>query len=64
MKSIYTTPELKSLGNVAEMTKVVGNPTREDFVFLNGAVVSNSNDIDSMDLNCKGTFDDLNCKAK
>ncbi|MCV3215229.1 lasso peptide [Plectonema radiosum NIES-515] len=64
MKSSYTVPKLTVHGNVVEITQVLGNPTRGDFVFLNGNVISNSNDIDSRDLNCTGTAENLNCTQK
>ncbi|MBW4477280.1 MAG: lasso peptide [Tolypothrix brevis GSE-NOS-MK-07-07A] len=61
MKSSYTAPKLTVHGNVAEITQVLGNPTAKDFIFLNGSVVSNGNDIDSIDLECTGTAQNLNC---
>ncbi|NJM71423.1 MAG: lasso peptide [Scytonema sp. RU_4_4] len=61
MKSSYTAPKLTVHGNVADITQVLGNPTAQDFVFLNGSVVSNNNDIDSIDLNCTGSGPNLNC---
>jgi hypothetical protein len=62
MKSSYTAPKLTVHGNVADITQVLGSPTAKDFVFLNGNVVSNSNDIDSQDLVCTGTQDSSSCK--
>ena len=54
MKSSYTVPKLTVHGNVAEITQVVGpESTRRDFVFFNGEVISNRNDLDSRDI-CSG----------
>jgi hypothetical protein len=65
MKSSYTVPKLTVHGNVAEITQVLGNKTtRKDFVFLNGEVVSNRNDMDSMDLDCTGSLSKLTCTPK
>ncbi|MBD2605343.1 lasso peptide [Scytonema hofmannii FACHB-248] len=64
MKSSYTAPKLTVHGNVADITQVLGNPTAQDFVFLNGNVISNSNDVDSIDLDCKGTAHNLDCVPK
>jgi hypothetical protein len=64
MKSSYTVPKLTVHGNVAEITQVLGNPTRGDFVFLNGNAISNGNDIDSQDLECTGSLRQLNCVPK
>lgn len=61
MKSSYTVPKLTVHGNVADITQVLGAPTAQDFVFLNGNVISNNNDIDSIDLNCTGSRSNLNC---
>jgi hypothetical protein len=61
MKSTYTAPKLTSLGNVTNITQVLGNPTSQDFVYLNGSVISNNNDIDSIDLVCTGSAPNLNC---
>jgi len=52
MKSSYTAPKLIVHGNVAEITQILGNPTRADFVFLNGNVISGNDDIGSDNLNC------------
>jgi hypothetical protein len=54
MKSAYTAPKLTSLGNVAEITQVLGSTSRPDFTFLNGNVISGNNDIGSTDI-CVGT---------
>jgi hypothetical protein len=64
MKSSYTAPKLTVHGNVAEITEVLGNPTRGDFVFLNGNVISNNNDIDSQDIVCTGTAPNLQCTPR
>jgi hypothetical protein len=65
MKSSYTAPKLTVHGNVADITQVLGNPTRGDFAFLNGNVISNNNDIDSIDLECTtDTAGKLNCTPK
>jgi hypothetical protein len=54
MKSTYTAPKLTSLGNVAEITQVSGGGTRKDFVFFNGAIISDNDDFGSKDI-CGGT---------
>jgi hypothetical protein len=65
MKTSYTVPKLTVHGNVAEITQVVGSKTtRTDFVFLNGDVISNRNDLDSKDLDCTGSLSNMNCTAK
>lgn len=61
MKSSYTVPKLTVHGNVAEITQILGEPTRADFVFLNGTVISGNNDIGSGNLNCTPSGGNLNC---
>jgi hypothetical protein len=61
MKTSYTAPKLTVHGDASYITQVIGNPERGDFIFLNGSVVSNSNDIDSVDLVCTGSPANLNC---
>jgi hypothetical protein len=50
MKSAYTAPKLTSLGNVAEITQVLGGTTRTDFTYLNGTPISGGNDLGSSDI--------------
>lgn len=63
MKRTYTAPKLTSFGNVAQMTQVVGNISTQDFVYLNGQIISNGNDNDSMDLQCTGSMQNMNCAS-
>jgi hypothetical protein len=65
MKATYSVPKLTVHGNVADITQVVGSESsRKDFVFLNGEVISNRNDLDSQDLDCTGSLPNINCTAK
>ena len=64
MKRTYTAPKLTSFGNVNQITQVVGKPNSTDAVFLNGEIISNSNDNDSLDLICNGSLSGANCKAR
>lgn len=64
MKKTYIAPKLTSFGNVAQMTQVVGNISTEDFVYLNGQIISNSNDVDSLDLICTGSLSNMNCTGQ
>ncbi|NMG20014.1 lasso peptide [Brasilonema bromeliae] len=54
MKSSYTAPKLTVHGDVAQITQILGDTTRQDFVFLNGTPISGGNDIGSKDI-CSGT---------
>jgi hypothetical protein len=64
MKSTYTAPKLTSLGNVAEITQILGSTNNPDFTFLNGSVISGNNDIGSASLNCTGTLPTVTCTKK
>ncbi|MGB7087646.1 MAG: lasso peptide [Phormidesmis sp.] len=51
MKKLYNAPELVRHGNVGEITQILGGDARTDFVFnSSGAIVSDSNDLGSVDL--------------
>ncbi|KAB8330902.1 lasso peptide [Scytonema tolypothrichoides VB-61278] len=54
MKSSYTAPKLTVHGNVADITQITNGDTRKDFLFLNGTVTSDGNDLGSKDV-CLGT---------
>jgi hypothetical protein len=53
MKTTYSVPKLTIYGDVAEITQILGGSTRTDFAFLNGQVISGSNDLGSRDITCR-----------
>jgi len=53
MKATYSVPKLTVYGNVTEITQILGGSRRTDFAFLNGEIISDSNDLGSRDITCR-----------
>lgn len=64
MKSSYTAPKLTVHGNVADITQILGSPTRADFAFLNGQSIAGDDDIGSRDQLCTGTSQNPTCTGQ
>jgi hypothetical protein len=50
MKKSYSAPKLVRHGDVAEITQILGNEQRTDYVFQAGQIISGNNDLGSRDI--------------
>jgi hypothetical protein len=50
MKKQYVSPQLTVHGNVAEITQVLDKSSKTDFVFQNGVVISDGDDLGSTNI--------------